>query len=202
MYGHAQNASGRARMSGAMTAALITAATAYAVSVAATKKIVPPVQELTQLLLLAPEKPQEVKPLPVKEEVVVEKPKELVAPPVPPPPQVEPVITAPPAPVEPAPVSAPVGDAAPPRLVVANKPPYPPQSLRAQEEGTTRLEVCVTERGRVQSVVVAGGSGHPRLDEAAARWMRNARFQPGTVGGVPQAMCGHRVLYEWRLEDA
>jgi protein TonB len=85
---------------------------------------------------------------------------------------------------------------------MTSKPPYPPQSLRAGEEGTTRLEVCVTAQGRVQSVSVVGNSGFPRLDEAAARWMRNARFKPGSVGGVPQAMCGHDVLYQWRLEDA
>jgi protein TonB len=95
-----------------------------------------------------------------------------------------------------------VGDTTPPRLIVANKPPYPSQSLRAQEEGTTHLEVCVTAQGRVQSVTIAGNSGHPRLDEAAARWMRNARFKPGLVAGVPQAMCGHDVYYQWKLEDA
>jgi protein TonB len=186
-------------MSGAMTAALITAVTAYGVSVAATRSFVPPVQELTELFILAPEKPEEVKPLPVEEKpVVVDKPKELVAPPIEPPPQVVPVMTAPPTP----PVTAPIGDTVPPKLVVANKPPYPAQSLRAQEEGTTHLEVCVTAQGRVQSVVIAANSGHPRLDEAAARWMRNARFRPGTVGGVAQAMCGHDVYYQWKLEDA
>jgi periplasmic protein TonB len=207
MYGHAQHASGRARMSGAMTAALITAVTAYGVSVAATRSFIPPVQEMAELFILTPEKPQEVKPLPVEEKkVVIEKPKELLAPPIEPPPQVVPVMTAPPAPVEPAPAPAPItapsGDRTPPKLQVASKPPYPAQSLRAQEEGTTHLEVCVTSQGRVQSVNVIGGSGHPRLDQAAAQWMRNARFTPGKVGGVPQAMCGHDVYYQWKLEDA
>jgi protein TonB len=111
-------------------------------------------------------------------------------------------MTAPPAPPAPPPLTSPIGDTTPPKLVVANKPPYPAQSLRAQEEGTTHLEVCVTAQGRVQSVSIVSNSGHPRLDEAAARWMRNARFKPGTVGGVPQAMCGHDVYYQWKLEDA
>jgi protein TonB len=194
-------------MSGAITTALVSVATVYAVTVAATKSFMPPVRQITELLVLTPDKPQEVKPLPVEEKVtVVEKPPELLAPPIEPPPQVEPVMVAPPAPpVEPPPVvaaPAPVGPSTPPRLIVASKPPYPAQSLRAQEEGTTHLEVCVTAQGRVQSVTIAKNSGHPRLDEAAARWMRSARFKPALVSGQPQAVCGHDVYYQWKLEDA
>src|SRR5690242_18691791 len=111
MYGHVPQASGRARMSGAVTAVALTLATGYGVMVAATRSFVPPVEKITELFIMEPEKLQEVKPLPVeKPKIVVEKPPEFVAPPIVPPPQVQPVIVAPPAPAEPAPapVSAPV----------------------------------------------------------------------------------------------
>jgi len=195
-------------MSGAVTAVALTLATGYGVMVAATRSLVPPVEKITQLFIMEPEKLQKVKPLPVETpKVVVEKPRELVAPPIVPPPQVEPVIVAPPAPVEPAPapVVAPVASGnnrVAPKLITSTKPDYPLQSVRAEEQGTTHLEVCVTEAGRVQSVTVAQSSGHPRLDAAAASWMRNARFRPGSIGGVPQAMCGHDVYYDWNLKDA
>jgi outer membrane biosynthesis protein TonB len=50
-------------------------------------------------------------------------------------------------------------------------------------------------------VSIAGSSGSQRLDEAAAKWLRNERFTPGSVGGVAQSMCGHDVYYEWNLKD-
>jgi protein TonB len=194
-------------MSGAVTAAALTLATGYGVIVAANRSFVPPVEKITQLFIMEPEKLQQVKPIPVEapKEVKIEKPPELVAPPIVPPPQVEPVIVAPPAPAEPAP--APVSplasgnDRSPPKLLTTTKPDYPLQSVRAEEQGTTHLAICVTEAGRVQSVTIAQSSGHPRLDAAAASWMRSARFRPGSVGGVPQAMCGHDVYYDWNLKD-
>jgi TonB family protein len=74
--------------------------------------------------------------------------------------------------------------------------------VRAGEQGRTQLSVCVTEQGRVQSVSVVGSSGSSRLDDAAAKWLRNAKFSPAVAGGKPTAMCGHNVIYEWNLKDA
>ena len=90
----------------------------------------------------------------------------------------------------------------PPKLRPGQKPDYPALAIRAQEQGTTQLEVCVTDKGRVQSVTVAATSGSPRLDEAAAKWIRNEKFSPGSLGGVAQPMCGHKVAYQWNLKDA
>lgn len=89
-----------------------------------------------------------------------------------------------------------------PKLRPGDKPPYPAPSVRAQEQGVTGLQVCVDARGRVTSASLASTSGHARLDEAALKWVRDARFTPGSVDGVAQAMCGHSVFYEWKLEDA
>ena len=89
-----------------------------------------------------------------------------------------------------------------PKLRPGDKPPYPTTSVRAQEQGVTGLQVCVDARGRVASASLAASSGHVRLDESALKWVRDARFTPGSVDGVAQAMCGHSVVYEWKLEDA
>jgi protein TonB len=89
-----------------------------------------------------------------------------------------------------------------PKLRAGDKPPFPAPSVRAQEQGVTGLQVCVDARGRVTSASLASTSGHLRLDEAALKWVRDARFTPGSVDGAAQAMCGHNVFYEWKLEDA
>jgi periplasmic protein TonB len=211
MYGAAQHAGGRSRMTGVVVSALVVAGVGYA----ATRdlfqyeaEVVPPPMIVT---MIEPDTPDI--PLPVPEEIpevpVETAPPELVAPPIEVPPDIPPVIFAPPAPevppapVEPAPVAAPTGSGrVAPKLRTRNEPPYPPQSIRANEEGTTHLEVCVSNAGGVTSASVAGSSGHPRLDDSALRWIRNARFSPGQVGGVPQSMCGHDVYYEWKLENA
>jgi protein TonB len=170
---------------------------------------VTPPPPATELIILAPETPQEVLPLPEPpkvEEVKVAEPPPLLAPEIPFVVE-EPAIVAPPAPVVPiAPVtpSPAIGgsDRVPPKLRSVDKPPYPSQSIRAQEQGTTHLSVCVGANGRVNSANIAGSSGHARLDEAAVKWVRSARFTPGSIGGRAQSMCGHNVYYEWSLENA
>jgi periplasmic protein TonB len=88
-----------------------------------------------------------------------------------------------------------------PKLRAMEKPSYPPTEVRAGNQGTTGIEVCVDARGRVTSTSLKQSSGHVRLDEAALKWVRDARFTPGSVDGSPQAMCGHNVFYEWKLEN-
>lgn len=88
-----------------------------------------------------------------------------------------------------------------PKLRPREKPSYPPSEVRAGNQGTTGIEVCVDAKGRVTSASLKQSSGHAQLDEAALKWVRNARFTPGSVDGSPQAMCGHNVVYEWKLEN-
>ncbi len=90
----------------------------------------------------------------------------------------------------------------PPKLRSPEKPPYPATEVRARTEGDTSLGLCIDARGRVTSASLVTSSGHPRLDEAALKWVRTARFSPGTLNGAAQAVCGHTVVYEWRLVDA
>jgi protein TonB len=206
MYGVAQHAGGRSRTTGIVVSALVFALVGYA----ATRDLfhyepatIPPPMEV---VLIEPETPDV--PLPVPEEIpevpVEVAPPELVAPPIEVPPDFPPVIFAAPAPeVSLTPSLTTAGsDRVAPKLRTRTEPPYPAQSIRASEEGTTHLEVCVSTDGRVTSVSVADSSGHARLDDAAAKWIRNARFAPGSIGGRAQPMCGHDVYYEWKLKNA
>lgn len=84
-------------------------------------------------------------------------------------------------------------------LISGPAPTYPPPDLRKNNEGTTALEVCIDARGRVTAASLASSSGHPGLDEAALKWVRNAKFTPAKVNGEPQSICGHPVSYLWRL---
>ncbi len=88
-----------------------------------------------------------------------------------------------------------------PKMLARDKPEYPMSEIRAHREGTTGLDLCVDARGRVTSVGLASSSGSERLDETAMKWARNARFAPGTLDGAAAAMCGARVLYEWKITD-
>jgi TonB family protein len=47
---------------------------------------------------------------------------------------------------------------------------YPPESRKLNEQGITRVKVCVDERGKlIGEPVVVVSSGHPRLDEASIK---------------------------------
>lgn len=97
-----------------------------------------------------------------------------------------------------APPKAPVRTLA--KLLVAAPPPYPAADVRKGNEGISSLEVCLDVRGRVTSASLAGSSGHASLDQAALKWVREARFTPAKVDGAPQAVCGHSVDYAWKLD--
>lgn len=89
-----------------------------------------------------------------------------------------------------------------PVLLKQTPPEYPMSARRAQQQGTSTLDVCVDARGRASSATLANSSGHQALDNAALKWVRNARFTPGKLDGVAQSVCGHTVVYEWNLADA
>jgi len=167
----------------------------------------------SELVLIQPPPPPVIEEPPPPQ--IVEEAQDTPAPPTPAPlvapeiefvPDVIAVITAPvvetipePAPIIAAPV---VQSRSAARLIASDKPAYPTASQRAGEQGTTQLDVCVASNGRVTSATVSRSSGHPRLDDAAAKWIRGERFQPAKINGAAQAVCGHKVVYEWSLRDA
>lgn len=212
MYGTVQHSSGGTKAVGLITMLAVTAGVGVlATSMSFYNEHVE--ESRTELVIITPpELPppvEEIKPVEVPEVEVAPAAPELVAPDIPFEIEVPPVIVAPvaepvpvpdPIPVAPAPA---VGtDRIAPKLRAGDKPAYPAASLRANEQGTTQLEVCVSNQGRVTSVSVTSSSGSSRLDDAAAKWLRGERFAPGTVGGVAQSVCGHQVSYQWNLQDA
>ena len=86
------------------------------------------------------------------------------------------------------------------KMLAAATPDYPLSDVRRRNEGTTSLEVCLDMRGQVTSASITRSSGHASLDNAALKWVRDMKFTPAQVDGVPQVICGHPVIYEWRLD--
>lgn len=63
------------------------------------------------------------------------------------------------------------------------RPPYPPSSRRAGEEGVVELLLQVDENGRVTKAEVKKSSGFPMLDQAAVSGAMRWRFIPATRNG-------------------
>jgi protein TonB len=66
-------------------------------------------------------------------------------------------------------------------------PVYPPMSRRRGEQGEVRLLVAVSAAGVPERIEIRHSSGYPRLDEAAARAVREWRFVPARRGDRPVA---------------
>lgn len=68
-------------------------------------------------------------------------------------------------------------------------PVYPRVSERRGEQGRVVVRVLISPQGNVLKVSVRSSSGHERLDEAALKAARGARFKPYTENGIAyQAM--------------
>jgi protein TonB len=62
---------------------------------------------------------------------------------------------------------------------------YPETSRRLEEEGLTKVKVCVGTNGRVKNAEVDESSSFARLDEAAIKVAKLLRFTPPTEDGKP-----------------
>ena len=65
------------------------------------------------------------------------------------------------------------------------KPEYPSQSRRYNEEGTVVLTVFVTAEGVAGIVEVKSSSGYPNLDQSAKDAVMHWHFNPATIDGKP-----------------
>ncbi|GIL07264.1 MAG: hypothetical protein BroJett031_37840 [Betaproteobacteria bacterium] len=65
-------------------------------------------------------------------------------------------------------------------------PAYPPLSRRLGERGLVVVRVLIDEHGRPVEAAVSVSSGFPRLDDAAVRAVRAARFRPYVNGDRPR----------------
>jgi protein TonB len=82
-----------------------------------------------------------------------------------------------------------------------NPPPaYPDLARRRGWEGRVVLRVTVDATGRAAAVAVGSTSGHAVLDAAAAAAVRNWRFEPARLAGVP-VIAAVDVPVSFRLTD-
>jgi protein TonB len=111
----------------------------------------------------------------------------VLPPPPPPPPPVE-AETAPPPPkvvppAEPVRVGGYVREPRPIRVV---PPIYPPLASRTRVSGVVVLEATLTEQGTVDEIRVV--SGHPLLIDAAIACVKQWRYEPTLLNGIPVAV--------------
>lgn len=79
-----------------------------------------------------------------------------------------------------------------------NKPSYPRAAIRLRQEGMVRMLFDVDADGQVMGGSVVESSGFERLDNAALEAIMKCRFEPETLGGIPQATTAE-VRFGWRL---
>ncbi len=81
-------------------------------------------------------------------------------------------------------------------------PPYPPESIAAQEQGPMLVEVEINTTGAVDKCSIYKSSGYARLDQAACDHIAaNWRWQPPTRNGVPAAV-KTQIYIVWNLKLA
>ena len=83
-------------------------------------------------------------------------------------------------------------DIVPPKELRRPSVQYPSVSQNDGDEGTVTLRFIVQPDGSVSDIRIARSSGHPRLDAAAVRSLRRAKFQPATCHGKPIAVRIHQ----------
>ena len=81
-------------------------------------------------------------------------------------------------------------------------PPYPPLSVRLNEQGTTLMQVQITTEGTVEDCKVINSSSSERLDTAACEYVKRVwRWQPPTNNGQPVAARTMATVV-WDLKNA
>ena len=83
-------------------------------------------------------------------------------------------------------------DIVPPKELRQPSVQYPPISYDNAEEGTVTLLLAVQTDGSISDIRIARSSGYQRLDAAAVRSLRQAKFQPATCHGKPIAVRIHQ----------
>lgn len=137
-----------------------------------------------QILTEAPPPPT------ITTQTTVPVPQPTVAPPAPPPPPAPPAPKGPTAPAQPN-----------MRTLATSQDDYPGASLRAEEEGVTRVEVIVGTNGRASNCTVVQSSGHSRLDEATCRIAeRRWRFKPAEMDGE-KVESRYQQNVRWQILD-
>jgi TonB family protein len=81
------------------------------------------------------------------------------------------------------------GDWAPPKPTVNPRPQYPQAAFDKKVEGTVLVEILIGEEGEVAYAEIR--QSIPALDAAALAVVRQWKFDPARVDGVPRATVAH-----------
>lgn len=112
-----------------------------------------------------------------------------------------PAIAAAPSPA-PSAISSPVDNTLRPIMSTHIPPPYPPISVRLNEQGSTLMELAISPQGRVSECVVVESSSSQRLDSAGCEFVTaNWRWQPPSSAGKPVS-AKTRLSIKWDLRTA
>jgi protein TonB len=116
--------------------------------------------------------------------------------------QTTPPVVAPPAPpAPPAPTVAPTRATDRGRGNTISEEDYPDASLRAGEEGLTRVSIVIDTDGKVSACSVTASSGSTRLDETACKIiLRRFRYNPATQNGQPVQET-RSLPIRWQIRD-
>lgn len=79
------------------------------------------------------------------------------------------------------------------------KPVWPREALRREQQGAVTLSFLIAEDGAVGDSRVIKSSGYPLLDDAARDGIAKCRFKPSTLDGKPVA-AWMKMQYRWTLE--
>jgi periplasmic protein TonB len=85
-----------------------------------------------------------------------------------------------------------------PGYLLKRPPDYPEQARKHGWQGMVLLEVSINMRGEPTAIKVKEGSGFTILDEAAAKAVKQWRFEPARVNGRPQS-CAVEVPIRFSL---
>lgn len=78
------------------------------------------------------------------------------------------------------------------RAIHRATPEYPPIAKQARAQGDVIVQLTVDEEGYV--IAAAAVSGHPLLQQAAVRAVKQYRFEPTLLDGVPVKVMGRIVV--------
>ena len=79
------------------------------------------------------------------------------------------------------------------------KPVWPKEALRREQQGKVTLAFQISEAGAVTDSKIVKSSGFPALDMAARDGIMKCRFTPATQDGKPQA-AWMKMQYVWTLQ--
>jgi protein TonB len=161
------------------------------------KPVVVP-QPLRPKIETPPPKPEEKPqpPPPPKPEMTIPEPKPEPTKPEPPPPAPKPVVVPQPQPEPPEEKYVSVTELKYAHRVEAI---YPPEAQRRHQQGQVTVKIYINEAGVLDKVEIVKSSGHPLLDAAAVKAVKESQFSAAFEGVIPIGQWAEQT-FTFRLE--